>query len=131
MRDVSLALDPESLEFRLPVVIEIEPERIMDANTGPPPEQVLETLVERSMRACLQTGSLITGMLFVELNMYPDTEFVQRGAGELPYPELPTVPGAVETITASIEKLVGQLSAVALDAIAANLPARCQRVWFR
>ncbi len=121
VRDVSLELNPETLDFRLPVVIEIEPERIMDVNAGPPPEQVLESLVERGMRARLQTGSLITGTLFVELNMYPDTELVRRGEGQLPYPELPTVPGAVETITASIEKLVAQLDDVALDKIAANL----------
>lgn len=121
VREVRLELDPQTLEFRLPVIIEIEPERIMDVTTGPPPEQVLASLVERGLRARLQTGSLITGTLFVELNMYPDSELALRGSDRLPYPELPTVPGAVETITASIENLVAQLDAVALDEIAANL----------
>lgn len=119
--DVRLELDPETLAFNLPVIVEIEPERIMDVTRGPAPEAVLESLVERGLRARLQTGSLLTGQLFVELDMYPDSELRLRGAGGVDYPELPTVPGAMETITASIEKLVGQLDAVELDAIAANL----------
>ncbi len=121
VRDVRLELDPETLEFNLPVVVEIEPERMMDVSRGPAPEALLESLVERGLRARLQTGSLLTGQLFVELDMYPNTELRLRGGGGMDYPELPTVPGAMETITASIEKLVGQLDAVALDEIAANL----------
>ncbi|MCC5888374.1 MAG: MCE family protein [Gammaproteobacteria bacterium] len=119
--DVRLELDPETLEFNLPVVVQIEPERIMDVTRGPAPEAVIESLVERGLRARLQTGSLLTGQLFVELDMYPDSELRLRGVAGIDYPELPTVPGAMETITASIEKLVGQLDAVALDEIAANL----------
>jgi len=121
VREVRLELDPETLDFKLPVVVEIEPERIMDVTRGPAPEAVLESLVERGLRARLQTGSLLTGQLFVELDMYPDSELRLRGAGGMGYPELPTVPGAMETITASIENLVAQLDAVELDKISANL----------
>ncbi|MCC5873413.1 MAG: MCE family protein [Gammaproteobacteria bacterium] len=119
--DVRLELDPETLDFNLPVRVEIEPERIMDVTRGPSPEAVLESLVKRGLRARLQTGSLLTGQLFVELDMYPDSELRLRKADGIGYPELPTVPGAMETITASIEKLVGQLDEIALDEIAANL----------
>lgn len=121
VEDVRLELDPDTLEFQLPVVVEIQPERIMDVNRGPSPEAVIESLVERGLRARLQTASLITGQLFVELDMYPESELRLRGVSGLDYPELPTVPGAMETITATIENLVGQLDDIALDEIAANL----------
>lgn len=121
VRDVRLELNPETLDFNLPVVVEIEPERIMDVTRGPAPEAVLQSLVERGLRARLQTGSLLTGQLYVELDMYPESELRLRASGGIGYPELPTLPGAMETITASIEKLVGQLDAVALDEIASNL----------
>ena len=119
---VRLDVDPEDASFRIPVVVEIEPERLLDSSvSGPTPEQVLDKLVEQGLRARLQTGSLLTGQLFVELNMYPETVAVLRGDGRSPYRELPTVPGAVETITHSIEKLMAQLDTVALDEIAENL----------
>ncbi len=121
--DIRLELDPEDATYRIPVEIEIEPERMLDAATIAefPPEEIISRLVERGLRARLQTGSLLTGQLFVELNMHPDTEKVLRGEGTASYTELPTIPGAVETITRTMENLVAQLDEVELDAIAANL----------
>lgn len=123
VRDIRLELDPEGATYRIPVEIEIEAERMLDASTiaEHAPEAVIARLVERGLRARLQTGSLLTGQLFVELNMHPDTEIVLRGDGAAPYTELPTIPGAVETITRTMENLVAQLEDVELDAIAENL----------
>lgn len=120
--DVRLEVNPEDASFRIPVLVEVEPERIIDSTTSTvDPEQVLQGLVERGLRAKLQTGSLLTGQLYVELNMYPDSELVVRGDGRVPYPELPTVGGGFESILASVESFVGQLEGIDINAIGMRL----------
>ncbi|HSG90908.1 MAG TPA: MlaD family protein [Pseudomonadales bacterium] len=121
--DVRLEFDARETSFRIPVLVELEPERIIDRDpdSGVPAEETLRLLVERGLRARLQSGSLLTGQLYVELNMYPDTEIrlVADAGGR--YPELPTIPNTVEAITRTVEGFVAQLDDVHLDEIAAAL----------
>ncbi|NKC15154.1 MAG: MCE family protein [Gammaproteobacteria bacterium] len=114
--DIRLEFDATDTTFRIPVVIEIEPERIIFRDDKAPsaiglgpPVNVLTTLVERGLRARLQTGSLLTGQLFVELDMHPDTpiRLVQSGA---PYPELPTIRASLEEITASVKGVLEKVN---------------------
>lgn len=120
--DVRLQVNPADTSFRIPVLVEIEPERIIDPSvTEFDPEQVLQGLVERGLRGRLQTGSLLTGQLFVELSMHPETEAVLRADGQVPYPELPTITGGFESILAAVDRFVGQLDQVDIVSIARNL----------
>lgn len=116
--DVRLEFDSKDSTFRIPVLVEIEPERIInrDPDTGVSPEQTLQNLVKQGLRARLQTGSLLTGQLFVELNMFPDTR-VQLHGGDSPYPEMPTIPGSMATMTRSLEDFLARLDKVEIDKI--------------
>lgn len=109
--DVRLEFNRSDSSFRIPVLLEIEPERVIarggDEDDGP--QQMLPLLVQRGLRARLQTGSLLTGQLFVELDMHPDTEVVLVG-GDLPYPELPTIPASLEEITSSVKGVLQNLA---------------------
>ena len=121
--DVRLEYDPENTAFRIPVLIEVEPERLVDRNpdSAIPAEEMLRQLVDAGLRARLQTGSLLTGQLYVELNMYPDTPLSYVADASMRYPELPTIPNTVEAITATVETFVARLDAVRVDEIAAAL----------
>jgi paraquat-inducible protein B len=116
--DVRLEFDPKDTSFRIPVVIEIEPERIIarGGEEASNPLSVLKTLVERGLRARLQTGNLLTGQLFVELDMHPDTEIRLVGAGD-PYPELPTIPASLEEITASVKGVLQNVNKLDFEKI--------------
>lgn len=116
VKDVRLEFDSASTSFRIPVLVELEPERIVDRNPDAhvPPEETLRMLVQRGLRARLQTGSLLTGQLYVELNMFPDTEIHLVADDGSPYPELPTIPNTVDS-------LIAQLDSVHVDRIAASL----------
>jgi paraquat-inducible protein B len=109
--DVRLEFDQRDTTFRIPVVIEIEPERVIarDGADGEGPQQMLQTLVKRGLRARLQTGSLLTGQLFVELDMHPNTEIKLVGAGS-PYPELPTIAASLEELTSSVKGVLANLA---------------------
>ncbi len=121
--DVRLEFDPEDTSFRIPVLVEIEPERIIERadEIGVPAEQTLAKLVERGLRGRLQTGNLLTGSLYVAMNMYPDTPLELKGDPGGRLPELPTIPGSIEALTATLERFVAQLDAVDLAGIAAAL----------
>ncbi len=121
--DVKLEFNSEDTSFRIPVVVEIEPDRIVDrtAEADAPAANMLQTLVDRGLRARLSTGSLLTGQLYVELNMYPGTDIVYVGDNTTPYPELPTIPGVFEAMTESIQNFVGKLETVDIEAIGENI----------
>lgn len=121
--DVKLEFNSEDTSFRIPVVVELEPDRIVDrtAEADAPAANMLQTLVDRGLRARLSTGSLLTGQLYVELNMYPGTDIVYVGDNTTPYPELPTIPGVFEAMTESIQNFVGKLETVDIEAIGENI----------
>jgi len=121
--DIRLEYDNENLDFRIPVLIEIEPERIIE-RSGQGIEtslEVLNKLVERGLRASLQIGSLLTGQLYVSLSMQPDTPINLSGE-ETPYPELPTVRAAdFSSIAQSAEVFLNKLNKVDLDKLSQAL----------
>lgn len=115
--DVKLEFNSEATSFRIPVLVEIEPDRIVDRTADPDSSaaNMLQTLVDRGLRARLSTGSLLTGQLYVELNMYPNTEAVYVGDNRTMHPELPTIPGAFEAMTESIQNFVSKLETVDVE----------------
>jgi len=120
--DVRLEFDPADTSFRIPVLVEIEPERVIARNTAEAqsPYEMLETLVSRGLRARLQTGSFLTGQLFVELDMHPDTPITLVGS-DSPYPELPTIPASLEEIERTVKSFLAKLDSVDLEQLSIEL----------
>ena len=121
--DIRLEFDSKDTSFRIPVLVEIEPQRIIEREnqeTGSP-YQRLKNLVERGLRARLQTGSLLTGQLYVELDMYPGSP-INLSGDDTPYPELPTLATAnFGAITQSAEDLLAKLNAIDIDEVTSVL----------
>ena len=121
--DVRLEFDRGSTSFRIPVLIEVEPQRIIErGNQGADTSnQIFKTLVERGLRARLQTGSLLTSQLFVELDMHPGSPINLSGS-DTPYPELPTLPTSnFGAITQSAEDLLAKLNAIDIEEVTSVL----------
>ena len=121
--DVRLEFDSEDTTFRIPVLIEIEPQRIIDRGKTEigSSYETLNLLVERGLRARLQTGSLITSKLYVELDIHPDTP-INLSQEETPFPELPTLPTAnFGAITKSAEELLAKFNQIDVKKISALL----------
>ena len=119
--DINLEFDWEKLVFRIPVLVELEPDRIdwlgkqtMDRRQG------MEFLVEKGLRAQLKQGSLLTGQLFVALDMYPDAPPAKIIWGE-PYAELPTIPTPMEEITRGVTRIVEKFEKIPLEEIGNDL----------
>jgi len=121
--DIRLEYRSDDTSFLIPVLIEIELERIIarDTKAQDSPYIIMNLLVEKGLRAQLRTGSLLTGQLFVELDMHPETEIMLSGV-ETVVPELPTIAASnFDAITASIERFVAKLDSVDIEEIGAEL----------
>jgi paraquat-inducible protein B len=121
--DVDLEFDADKSAFSIPVLVEIEPDRIQA--TGQRPEgaegqKIMDYLVEKGLRAQLKTGSLITGQLLVAIDMHPEAPPATIN-WEGRYPELPTVPTAMEELTASLTQLLNKFEKLPIEQIGSDL----------
>jgi paraquat-inducible protein B len=119
--DITLEFDQEKMAFRIPVLIEVEPERIkfIERKTEPSPldkKRGMDILVEKGLRAQLKTGSLLTGQLLVSLDMYPNAPPAKIN-WDGRYPELPTIPTPMEEITRSVTRIVEKFDKMPLEQI--------------
>jgi paraquat-inducible protein B len=122
--DVQLRFDPKRLKFSIPVLIEVEPERI---NVGEGVERVLaddpgilNDLVAAGMRGQLKTGNLLTGQLYVDLDFHRDAPTAVVGEQD-GYRVLPTIPAPIEEITTKLRSILAKVDALPIDKIGADL----------
>ncbi len=122
--DVQLVYDAEKNSLEIPVVIEIEPQRVGivgDGGHGDPDDHaVMAYLVEQGLRAQLAPGNFLTGELLVELDFHK-----YRRRAELSfdrhYPEIPSIPSDLEGLARSVSDVVDQLATVPIEEIGADL----------
>jgi paraquat-inducible protein B len=122
VKDVRLEYNGPDASFRIPVLIEVEPERVISRQEGEvsSPFQTLQVLVDQGLRARLQTGSLLTGQLYVDLDMHPGTPYKMVHPGG-PYPELPTIPANLEQITTSVKNILSKMENLDIQQIGQEL----------
>jgi paraquat-inducible protein B len=119
--DIRAEFDVESMEPRILVYIETDPEAFRAVGeTFLEPKQQMERLVEKGLRAQLKTGSLITGQLFVDVDFHPDAPPAAVKYDDI-YPTLPTLPAPMEMITASLNQLLTKLEKLPLVEIGNSL----------
>ena len=121
--DVNLEFDVDKEAFKIPVLIETEPDRIKATGRfpeGAEGQKVMDYLVAKGLRAQLKTGSLITGQLLVAVDMHPEAPPAKIN-WEGKYPEFPTVPTAMEAITTSLTQLLGKLEKLPIEQIGSDL----------
>jgi len=122
VKQIRLEFDSSDASFKIPVLVEIEPERFLtdtEADIDAPLE-TLDTLISHGLRARLQTGSLFTGQLFVELDMYPDEPVRMVGAGT-PFIELPTIPADFAQMTTSVKNILVKMEKLDIEEIGSEL----------
>jgi paraquat-inducible protein B len=106
VKDVILRADATELAFTIPVYIEIEPDKF-EVIGGPSTRregQYLKPLIDRGLRASLETQSLVTGQMQVGLDLKPDKPAKFVGADKK-IPEIPTIPSPMQELAQKIQKL--------------------------
>ncbi|KFC09102.1 paraquat-inducible protein B [Trabulsiella guamensis ATCC 49490] len=97
-------------DYRIPVLIRIEPER-MASQLGENPDigAHINELIQRGLRGSLKTGNLVTGALYVDMDFYPKAPAVTGMREFGGYKIVPTVSGGLAQIQ---QKLVDTLDKI-------------------
>ncbi|BBO67629.1 paraquat-inducible protein B [Desulfosarcina alkanivorans] len=112
---IRLLFDQDTLSFRIPVLIAIEPDRIeLSGELAIPEYKVVEKLVGKGLRAQQRTSSLLTGKSYVSLRIHPEAPGREIGTDDI-YPVLPTIPNTVEEIAATAKRLLDRFNGLALE----------------
>jgi paraquat-inducible protein B len=131
---VGLDLDPATANIRGRVEIVSFPERLLtrlslqqagvgEALTRSAQERhlFLQRLVEqRGLRAQLQTGSLLTGQLYVALDYFPNAPKAKMDWRQDP-PVLPVVPSTLPEVEAKLGSIIAKLDKLPYEAIGTDL----------
>lgn len=123
VRSIELNLDKVTGELSPIVIVDIYPDRLPtsvepssdQATYGQRALQVGEA-VRRGLRAQLQTGSLLTGQLFIAMDFFPAAAAARFDASADPV-ELPTVPGDLEELYQQVQTILHKLNKVPFDTL--------------
>lgn len=96
--------------YRIPVLISIEPERLVEQlGENPADKNHMVELVQRGLRASMKTGNLVTGALYVDLDFYPKEAPIKEVRDVSGYTVIPTTAGGLAQIQ---QKLVDALDKI-------------------
>jgi paraquat-inducible protein B len=120
VKRVMVRFNQATNDYAMPVIIELE-EKLLRERMG---DRGIEIFTERSMierikfglRASLQTESLVTGVLYIDIRFNPNAPPPVYHELEKTYPELPTEP-------TQIQQLMSNLASLDIKSIEKNLNA--------
>jgi len=129
VKEISLKLDQKVTRITKPVVIEIEPGVIMDSSGQPikaaitlkQRQQNAKRLIDAGIKAQLQTQSLLTGLLYVEFNFFPDQPVKLTGLNYKDLPELPSIPTTADQLKNVADEILEKARKLPLEEIVNNL----------
>lgn len=138
---VKLQFDEQKLDFKIPVLIVLEPERLdlvvtesgdivegAEKNAevrythqqGYNLEVRAKQLIEKGFRAQLKQGNLLTGQLYIDLDFYPDAPPAKlEKIGD--YTVFPTIPAPLEQIVQRVENILQKVEQIPFDKIGQDL----------
>ncbi len=118
---INLELDKKTAEIRVPVIVELEPDRIKNLHNEPKVSDmdIMMQLIKKGLRAQLQTGSLLTGQLLVDLDFHPDSK-IMLNVNNSGYPEFPTTVSSIDQFAHSAQIIMDKIAKLPLDQLTAE-----------
>ncbi|ASV99284.1 intermembrane transport protein PqiB [Paraburkholderia aromaticivorans] len=125
---IGVEYDPQTQNFTMPVTLDLYPDRLRRrARNATMPQartaasgELLRRLVERGLRGQLRTGNLLTGQLYIALDIFPQAAPVKFDIGAEPV-ELPTIPNTLDALQVQVADIAKKLDRIPFDQIGANL----------
>ena len=115
--------DAQKFEFSVPVTVSVDPLRFgvrflnlpAGGNTAENNRRVMDTLVAHGLRGQLKTGNLISGSLYVAMDLVSNTPPVVLDWTQTPV-QLPTLSGKLDAIEDSVASLLKNLDTTVVSA---------------
>lgn len=114
VKDIKLVLRQEAIaneNLTIPVYVQTDPSKIFvdgERLEMTDPDNLRE-LINRGMRAQLQSQSLVTGLLFVQIDFFPETPITYVLKQPSDPIEIPTVPTALEQASTAAREIIQEL----------------------
>jgi len=115
---IGLVYDKASDDFSIPVQADLEPAAIRGLAGVGDADGALPSLLKRGLRAQLSMQSLLTGQLYVDLDLRPDKPAALRGSPDEAVLEIPTAATAIQNLKNQLDgldvrRLLEDVSAIA------------------
>ncbi|MCQ8105360.1 MlaD family protein [Methylomonas sp. SURF-2] len=136
VKEIALKFDPKGGKLYKPVVLEIDRHNLNTTGGEAMPKEMslkerkanLDQLVALGMRARLETQSLLTGLLYVDLNFYPDKEPMFANLEYKDLLEVPGLPTTTDELRNTAEEVAQKLRALPLDEIVQDFAASLREI---
>lgn len=134
VNEILLAVDEVSREdFRIPVIFELDPAKLTRRGSALTAESlrdraVLNELIESGLRAQLSAESFVTGVLYIELDVFPGTPFQMFLPADSPRREIPTLPTAIERAASAATQILSKIEELDLQGLFTKLTATVTEV---
>jgi paraquat-inducible protein B len=127
VKDIRLQLERGGTVNKIPVIIEIDLEKLTSrgaaADVAQSREVLNKAIVDRGLRGQLEMESLVTGLLYVALDFFPGSpiNLVQQENADNKYPEIPTLPTTLEQAKDALTQIINKLDGIDFKALVASL----------
>ena len=129
VKEISLEIDTVTGMIFKQVVIEIDPQLLRDLSGGEQHisrthhqmEENTQRLINAGLKARLETQSLLTGLLYVDLNFYPDKPGRMSHKNFRDLMELPSVPTAVDEIRNTADAILSKAKELPFEQMVKDL----------
>lgn len=111
--EIKARMHGDSLDVLNSVIIEVRSEALQRVGDGSGADELIDDLIAKGLRAQLRLQSLLTGLLYVDADFYPDRPAIYRDV-ETEFQQIPTIPTDLERLTRNLE-------AVDIDRLVRNL----------
>ncbi len=105
----------ETGETEIPVLIDIEPNKVVTPNNEEEATRLLHKMIEQGLRAQMNPESLITNQQVVQLDFFPGTP-VRLLNSTLPYPQIPSLPSSFDQLQVAVGMAAQSLPDLAASA---------------
>ncbi len=134
VKDIRLQLEKGKEINKIPVIIEIDLEKLTSRGAQPDITVNRETfrraIVDRGLRGQLEMESLVTGLLYVAIDLFPGTpiNLVQQENADNKYWEIPTLPTSLEQAKDAVTRIINKLEEIDFKELGAMLQATIKGV---
>jgi paraquat-inducible protein B len=126
----SLVGNEETAEFKIPILIKVEPERFT-LEKGEQPKgndvnvPVFMKLLQKGLRAQLKSGNLLTGELFIDFNFYRNLPFI-KPKQEYGYYVIPSVPTELASLKSNAQTILQHIATIPFEEIGKEMKGLIQ-----
>jgi paraquat-inducible protein B len=108
VENIDMKMDTQSLAVHIPVMVSIQPQHFDEKITKAGAETAMRKLVEKGLRAKLETASLLTGQKVITLSMEKGAEPAQIISTQF-YSEFPTVNSPLDDLPAMAADIMASM----------------------